>query len=117
MGELLHARAEACGEDLLDNCAEITGEQTSRPLGIAFVLALRTLIGSGILPDGAIMVSHSATWMEEPPLGEQVTTDLMMSRAEGPRERYRRVVLSYVTRGGDGRVLIKQEQEVLWPTS
>ena len=112
-----HSRAEVCGEDLIERCAEITGEQTSRPLGIAFVLALRTLIGSGILPDGAIMVSHSATWMEEPPLGEEVTTGLVISRTEPPRGRFQRVVLSYVTTGRDGRVLFKQEQGVLWPSS
>jgi hypothetical protein len=97
-------------------CATISGEAPDAPLGIAFVIALRALLGSNLLPDGAMMLSHRVTWHEKPRPGRLVT-EVSIKEADAPRTRYQRVVIGYRTARGEDRdhVVITQEQEVLWP--
>src|SRR5262249_32916541 len=114
---ILHAQAETISEADLRRCAEASGEAAERPLGIAFVLALRTLIGSGALPPGAMMLGHSATW-HEPPAAGSFRTELRIRVADPPRRRYQRVVIGYRTMtAAESRLVLEQEQEVLWPVT
>ncbi len=112
----LHQRTDQISEADLRECAETSGEASDRPLGIACVLALRTLIGSGVLPPSAIMLGYRATWYDEPRPGGYVT-DLSIIEADPPRTRYQRVVIGYRTTTADGRLAIEQQQEVLWPVT
>jgi len=97
-------------------CAAISGEAPEAPLGIAFVIALRALLGSKLLPDGAMMLSHRVTWHERPRPG-RYRTEMTISEVDAPRTRYQRVVIAYRTTPDDDRhrSVITQEQEVLWP--
>lgn len=112
---IIHARTETVTIDDLERCAGITGENSQHPLGIAFVLALRTIIGSSALPPGAMMLGYTATWHERPAAGT-FRTEMRIGTADEPRRRYQRVVIAYRTFATtDGRVVLEQEQEVLWP--
>lgn len=112
----IHRQAEDLSAADFRACAETSGEAADRPLGIACVLALRTIVGSGILPPNAIMLGYRATWHEEPRLGRYVT-EMSVIEADLPRTRYQRVVIGYRTTAADGRLAIEQEQEVLWPVT
>lgn len=110
----VHERTDRLSERELSACAALSGEESERPLGIAFVLALRTLIESGVFPDGGIMLGHQATWFREPWIGAY-RTELSIVAIDPPRTRYQRVVLGYRIRGEDGDPFAEQQQEVLWP--
>lgn len=99
-------------------CAETSGETVDFPLGIAAVLALRALIASKALPDNAIMLGYAAIWHEELRPGA-FRTEMSIAEADAPRMRYQRVVIAYRTHDGgdDGRLLVEQRQEVLWPVT
>lgn len=117
VGRVYGHRIDALDAELLRACAAVDGECPDGPgLGIAFVLALRTLIQTGILPDAAIMLGHRATWYAAPPTDEAVTTEMVIAEAEPGSGRYHRVVIAYRSQTDDGRRLIEQHQEVLWPT-
>lgn len=110
-----YERLDDLDESLLVESARLTGEEPEGPgLSVAFVLALRTLIESEILPPGAIMLGHTVTWYQPPPRGE-VKTTLTVSRVEAdPSKRYHRVIFAYRTIQ-HSRTIIDQQQEVLWP--
>jgi hypothetical protein len=111
----IHSQDDIVTEADLASCADITGEGSHRPLGIAFVLALRTIIGSGVLPPGAMMLGYTATW-HEPPRPGAFRTELRICAADPPRRRYQRVMIGYRTlEAGSGRLIVEQVQEVLWP--
>ncbi|MBP5858542.1 hypothetical protein KAJ83_16085 [Marivibrio halodurans] len=112
----VYSRVEEISESDLNACAEISGEVNDPPLGIAYVMALRTVIGSGLLPDGAMMLGHRATWFEAPRPG-RFETEMRFSEADPPRTRFQRVVIAYRTfdRNRGGELVLEQEQEVLWP--
>ena len=111
-----HAREDDLREADFRACAETTGEASDRPLGIACVLALRTLVGSGLLPPSAIMLGYSFTW-HEAPRPARYRTEMRIVEADPPRTRYQRVVIGYASRTPDGRLALEQEQEVLWPVT
>lgn len=112
----VHARSDCLTACELQQCAELLGETSDRPLGVAFVLALRTLIESRVLPDGGIMLSHRATWFCESWAGVYRTAMSIIS-TDPPRTRYQRVVIGYRTTDENGKVFVEQEQEVLWPNT
>ena len=117
LGSTVHARTEVVTATDLSVCGALSGEASPRPLGIAFVLALRAVIESAALPDGAIMLGHGATWHEEPRPGT-FRTEMSIRAAAPPRTRYQRVVIGYRTTAiEDGRLVLEQEQEVLWPVT
>lgn len=112
---ILHVQTEVITAGDLDRCAEITGELSERSLGIAFVLALRTIVASGALPPGAMMLGYDATWHEAPRPGA-FRTEMRICVADPPRRRYQRVVIGYRTLAADdSRLVLNQAQEVLWP--
>ena len=112
----IHTSTQTVTKRELAACAELTGEASDRPFGIAFILALRTVIGSGALPDGAIMLGHRATWNEAPRPGT-FRTEMSIAAADAPRTRFQRVVIAYRTVDeADHKLVIEQAQEVLWPT-
>ena len=112
---VLHAQTETITGSDLRCCAQTSGEDAEQPLGIACVLALRTIIGSGGLPPGAMMLGYAATWYEPLAPGE-FRTEMSIRIADPPRRRYQRVVVGYRTfRAADGHLVLEQEQEVLWP--
>ena len=112
----IHTQAEGVTEADFLACAETSGEASERPFGIASVLALRALIGSGILPPGAIMLGYRVAWHGAPCTGRHVT-ELRIIEADAPRTRFQRAVIGYRTTGPDGLLAIEQEQEVLWPVT
>jgi hypothetical protein len=114
-GEVLHSHAEPIGEQEMVTCARLTGERGTRPLGIAFVLALRTLMSWGALPGGAIMLGHRAVWREPLRPGVAYETTLRIVERDRPRSRYQRVVLGYATVAPAGGPVLDQRQETLWP--
>lgn len=115
-GKAVHVQSETISQAELTACATISGECSDAPLGIAFVFALRTVIGSGLLPDGAMMLGHRVTWHGPPHPGAFVT-EMSFAAADPPRTRFQRVVIAYKTHeeSREGRLLAEQEQEVLWP--
>jgi hypothetical protein len=114
--EPLHSRTDHLTVIDLQTCARLSGEETDRPLGIAFVLALRTLIESEALPGGAIMLGHRATWHAAPSPGVY-RTEMSIISVDPPRTRYQRVVIGYRTAVEGGAIFVDQQQEVLWPTT
>lgn len=113
----IHVQRETLTNHDFSQCAETSGETVDFPLGIAAVLALRALIASKALPDNAIMMGYAATWHEELRPGA-FRTEMSIAEVDAPRTRYQRVVIAYRTHdGGDGRLLVEQRQEVLWPVT
>jgi len=100
-------------DDMLAQCARLTGERSPAPLGIGCVLALRALCDWGGLPAAAIMRSYRATWYGEPAIGAHVTTIEVQTRGAS-RTRYTPVTLKYAT-ARDGQSVVEQQQDVLWP--
>lgn len=117
VGMPFHRRVDIIDEQAMRTCAELMGAGDGRaPLSLAFVLALRALIESGALPDGAVMVGHRARWAS-PPRPGPVTTEVSIASA-GPRgTKYRRVTIAYRSTDATGGVVVTQEQEVLWPST
>jgi hypothetical protein len=112
---VIHTQTEVVTEADLLSCAKITDEISKRPLGIAYVIALRTIIDSGALPPGAMMLGHSVTW-HEAPSAATFRTELRILAADPPRRRYQKVMIGYRTlEASTGRLVLEQEQEVLWP--
>ena len=112
----VHVQHDRLEQSDFDLCASTSGETVEYPLGIAAVLALRTLIASEALPDNAIMLGYQATWQEELRPGA-FRTDMMIAEADAPRTRYQRVVIAYTTYASDDRLVVEQRQEVLWPVT
>lgn len=117
-GAVVHTHVDVLTQEDFATCAGISGEPVEAPLGIAFIVALRTLIGSRLLPDGAIMLRHRVTWHHKPRPG-RIVTELRVKEVDPPRTRFRRVVIGYRTNNTqDAHVIsIEQEQEVLWPVT
>ncbi len=114
-GRVVHERSDDITPADLRACAAVSGEDDDSPLGIACVLALRTLIELGMLPDSAIMLGYRAVWHRAPAPGHY-RTDMRIVEADGPRTRYQRVVIGYRTVStSDHRPVFEQFQEVLWP--
>lgn len=116
-GRQYHARTDRLTGALLAASARLMGEDPQGPsLGTAFVLALRTLISWGHLPDGAVMLGHRATWFTPFPVEADVETTLSIAAIGEPGRRYRAVTLEYRTVADAGSV-VTQQQEVLWPNT
>jgi len=112
-----HAHTDRLTGTLLTASARLMGEDPRGPsLGTAFVLALRTLISWGHLPDGAIMLGHQATWFTPFPVEADVETTLSIAAIGERARRYRVVTLEYRTVADAGAV-VTQRQEVLWPNT
>jgi hypothetical protein len=114
IGAVVHERDELLTAADIVQSAEICAAQGAESLAAAFVLALRTAMSSGVLPPGAIMLGHRATWFAALEPGEYRTT-MAIREADAPRTRYQRVVIGYATRRSDHQVVLDQAQEVLWP--
>ena len=115
VGTLVHERREVITASDLASAAELCAADGAQELAGAFVLALRTTIAWGLLPPGAIMLGHRATWFAPLQPAEYRTT-MTIREADAPRTRYQRVVIAYLT-WRDGEVIVEQTQEVLWPRS
>lgn len=116
IGALVHERDELLTAADLVQSAEFCAAPGAEQLAAAFVLGLRTAISSGVLPPGAIMLGHRATWFAALEPGKYHTT-MTIREADEPRTRYQRVVISYVTRRSGQQVVLDQAQEVLWPNA
>lgn len=117
LGREYHTRTDRLTAALVRHSAELMGEDPGGPsLGTAFVLALRTLIGWGSLPGGAVMLGHRATWYRPFPLDTDTTTTLSVAAVGDPGRRYRPVTLEYRTTA-DSALVVSQQQEVLWPNA
>lgn len=116
--EPVYVHTEEISEADLRDCARISGEASDAPLGIAFVIALRTLMGSGLVPDNAMMLGHRVVWHTQPLAGLFVT-EMSIAAADPPRTRFQRVVIAYRTMDSHqgGLLVTEQEQEVLWPVT
>jgi hypothetical protein len=98
-----------------DTARLMNEDPKATPVGIAFVLALRTVISWGKLSDGAVMIDHRSTWFRPMELGGISTTVLSIVRLGEPSSRYREITLGYRTYLDNDEMLIEQEQKILWP--
>lgn len=116
---VLHTRLEYVTEELIEKYCEALDEARSNgrgmPLGIAFVLALRTLMDWHGLPDGGIMLGHEANWIASVSVPCCLRTTLAIAASRVSSNGLIIVDLGYETRMSTGELVLTQTQKVLWP--
>lgn len=115
VGATGHTHSVVLTAGLLEQTALLMAEEpTDGPMGVAFVLALRTVLSWGHLPDGAVMIGHRCSWLKPVLPGQSSITHLSIVSLGKQSRRYREVTLGYQTETA-GEIVIEQEQRVLWP--
>ena len=116
---VLHTRTEYVDGQLADACSRLTLEprepRGTAPLGLAFVIALRTLMDWGQFPDGGIMIGHEAEWVAPIDVPTTLQTTLALNPTGTRRRGRTKADLLYRSVSLEGHLIIQQRQTVLWP--